>query len=49
MTAGARRRGGVVAGTLLSERVLLGLSPARFRQVIAVLIGPLGVWLLTRV
>jgi uncharacterized protein len=39
---------GVVAGTLLGERVLLGLSPARFRQVIAVLIGLLGVWLLAQ-
>ena len=36
---------GVVAGTLLGERVLLGLSPRRFRQIVAGLIGILGVWL----
>jgi uncharacterized membrane protein YfcA len=36
---------GVVAGTLLGERVLLGLSPARFKQVLALLIGALGLWL----
>lgn len=37
---------GVVAGTLLGERLLLGLSADRFRQVIAVLIGLVGVLLL---
>ncbi len=37
---------GVVAGTLLGERVLLGLTPARFRTVVAAAIGLLGLWLL---
>ena len=35
-----------VAGTLLGERILFGMSPARFRQVVAGLIGAVGVWLL---
>jgi hypothetical protein len=39
---------GVVAGTLLGERLLFGLPPARFRQVVSVLIGALGVWLLVQ-
>lgn len=39
---------GVVAGTLLGERVLLGLSPQAFRRLVAVLIGALGIWLLAR-
>ena len=39
---------GALGGTLLGERVLLGLSPRRFRQVIAVIIGVLGVWLLAQ-
>ena len=38
---------GVVTGTLLGERLLFGLSPDRFRKVIAVLIGLLGVLLLS--
>lgn len=37
---------GVVIGTLLGERILLGLSPATFGKVIAVAIGALGIWLL---
>ena len=37
---------GVVAGTLLGERLLFGLSPARFRQLVAALVGLLGIWLL---
>jgi hypothetical protein len=37
---------GTVIGTLLGERMLFGLSPERFRQVIAGLIGLVGVWLL---
>jgi uncharacterized protein len=36
---------GVVAGTLIGERVLLGLAPARFKRIIVVLIGALGLWL----
>lgn len=37
---------GVLAGTLLGERVLLGMSPERFRKVLGALIGLLGLWLL---
>jgi uncharacterized membrane protein YfcA len=37
---------GTLIGTLLGERVLLGLSPARFRRIVAAAIGALGVWLL---
>ena len=37
---------GVLAGTLLGERVLLGLSVERFRRTVALLVGALGVWLL---
>lgn len=37
---------GVVIGTLLGERLLFGLPPARFKQVISLLIGALGLWLL---
>jgi uncharacterized membrane protein YfcA len=37
---------GVLAGTLLGERLLLGMSPDRFRRVLGVLIGLLGLWLL---
>jgi uncharacterized membrane protein YfcA len=37
---------GVLIGTVLGERLLLGLSPRRFGQIIAVAIGLLGVWLL---
>ncbi len=40
---------GCVVGTVLGERVFLGLSPERYRQVIGVAIGALGAWLLTRV
>jgi uncharacterized membrane protein YfcA len=38
--------GGVLAGTLVGERLLFGLSPARFRVVISVAIGLLGLWFL---
>jgi uncharacterized protein len=37
---------GVLAGTLLGERVLLGMSAERFRRVLGALIGLLGLWLL---
>ena len=36
---------GVLIGTLVGERVLLGLSPARFKRIVASLIGALGLWL----
>jgi uncharacterized membrane protein YfcA len=37
---------GVVAGTLLGERLLFGLPPALFRRIVAALVGVLGLWLL---
>lgn len=37
---------GVLVGTLLGERALFGLSPERFRHLLATLIGALGSWLL---
>lgn len=39
---------GVVLGTLLGERILLGMSPERFRKTVSGLIGILGAWLLGR-
>jgi uncharacterized membrane protein YfcA len=39
---------GTVAGTLLGERVLLGLPPERFRRAVAALVGVLGLWMLWR-
>ena len=39
---------GVLIGTLLGERVLLGMSADRFRRVVSALIGLLGIWLLAR-
>ena len=40
---------GVLVGTLAGERVLLGMPPHRYRLVVSILIGLLGVWLLTTV
>lgn len=37
---------GVLAGTLLGERLLLGLSRERFRVVVSIAIGALGLWFL---
>jgi hypothetical protein len=37
---------GVLIGTVFGERLLLGLSPRRFGQIIGVAIGALGLWLL---
>lgn len=37
---------GVLVGTLLGERILLGMSPERFRRMLGALIGLLGLWLL---
>ncbi|HVF39579.1 MAG TPA: sulfite exporter TauE/SafE family protein [Gemmatimonadaceae bacterium] len=39
---------GVLIGTLAGERVLLGLSPERFRRLVSALIGGLGMWLLVQ-
>ena len=36
---------GVRLGTLAGERLLPGLSPARFRTIIAIVIGLLGAWI----
>jgi uncharacterized membrane protein YfcA len=37
-----------VIGTVLGERLLFGLSPERFRRIVGILVGVLGVWLVTR-
>jgi uncharacterized membrane protein YfcA len=37
---------GVLVGTVLGERLLLGLPIERFRRIVSALIGLLGVWLL---
>jgi uncharacterized membrane protein YfcA len=39
---------GVLIGTVLGERILLGLSIRQFRFAIAILIGLLGVWLVVQ-
>lgn len=39
---------GVLAGTLLGERILLGLPVDRFRRIVSALIGCLGIWLLAQ-
>ena len=39
---------GVVVGTLLGERALLGLSREAFRRIVAAIVGALGIWLLWR-
>jgi len=39
---------GVLAGTLLGERILLGLPVDRFRRIVSALIGLLGIWLLAQ-
>jgi uncharacterized protein len=37
---------GVLIGTIAGERMLLGLSPRRFGQIIGVAIAALGIWML---
>lgn len=39
---------GCLVGTLAGERILLGLSPERYRSVVAAAVGGLGLWLLMR-
>jgi uncharacterized protein len=39
---------GVLIGTLWGERLLFGLSPDRFRRVVGILIGALGLWLILK-
>jgi uncharacterized membrane protein YfcA len=38
---------GVLIGTIMGERILLGLSPRRFGQTVGWAIGALGLWMLT--
>lgn len=40
--------GGVIVGTLMGEKVLMGLSPDRFRKTVAGMIALLGILLLSR-
>jgi uncharacterized membrane protein YfcA len=40
---------GCVVGTIIGERLFLGLSPDRYRYVIGCAVGVLGAWLLTQV
>ena len=37
---------GVVAGTLFGERLLFGMSTERFRRIVSIAIGFLGIWFL---
>jgi hypothetical protein len=37
---------GVLAGTLAGERLLLGMSPERFRVIVSLAVGVLGIWFL---
>jgi uncharacterized membrane protein YfcA len=37
---------GVLVGTLLGERVLLGLSRDAFTKIVSLLIAALGIWML---
>lgn len=39
---------GVLAGTLVGERLLFGLSLATFRRILAAAVGVLGLWMLWR-
>ena len=39
---------GVLIGTLFGERLLFGLPPERFRRVVGLLIGVLGLWLILK-
>ena len=39
---------GVLIGTLFGERLLFGLSPERFRRLVGILIGLLGLWLILK-
>ena len=39
---------GCVVGTILGERVFLGLPPARYRRIVGAAVGVLGIWLLVR-
>ena len=37
---------GCILGTILGEKVFFGLSPSRYRRVVAAAVGALGLWLL---
>jgi uncharacterized membrane protein YfcA len=39
---------GVLAGTIAGERLLFGLSPEKFRRIISLAIGLLGIWFLVQ-
>jgi len=39
---------GIIAGTLVGERMLFGLSPARFKIAVSLAVGALGLWFLLR-
>jgi uncharacterized membrane protein YfcA len=39
---------GVLAGTLVGERLLLGMSRERYRRVVSAAVGLLGLWFLVR-
>jgi uncharacterized membrane protein YfcA len=40
---------GCLLGTVLGERVLLGLRPALYRRLVGAGVGAIGIWLLTRI
>jgi len=40
---------GCLLGTVLGEKVFLGIRPDRYRQVVGLAVGALGLWLLARV
>jgi uncharacterized membrane protein YfcA len=40
--------GGCILGTVLGERVFLGLAPERYRRIVGTAVGALGAWLLAR-
>jgi uncharacterized protein len=39
---------GCVVGTVVGERIFFGLGPDRYRKIVALSVGFLGIWLLTR-
>ena len=38
---------GVLIGTVIGERILIGLSKQRFAQIVGISVGVLGLWLIT--
>jgi uncharacterized membrane protein YfcA len=39
---------GVLLGTIVGERILLGIPPRRFRMIVGAVIGALGVWIVAQ-